>query len=327
MINRRFAMFAWVNVAYNLFVILGGAFVRATGSGAGCGDHWPLCDGQVIPRDPSVEMMIEFGHRLTSGLALIGTLIMLIWAWRTFAPGHILRRSTSVAMAFMIIEALLGAALVILQLVAMDTSLNRALMMALHLVNTFLLLGALTMNAWWASGGAPISLQGRGRLLWLLGVGMVGVCLVGASGAVTALGDTLLHHGALPGGIAQPITRDAHPLVQMRLFHPIIGLLVGVYTLYLGSMVTRLCPSAPARRFTIGLVALFFVQIILGGLTVALRAPIWLQLLHLFMADLVWICLVLLSAVALAKTEERHGHAAIPQSRQAPDTRLRSPGL
>lgn len=301
MSNRRFALFAWANVAYNLLVIIGGAFVRATGSGAGCGDHWPLCDGQVIPRNPDMEMMIEFGHRLTSGLAILGTLIMLIWAFRVYAPGHIVRRSVIVAMAFMIIEALLGAALVILQLVAMDTSINRAVMMALHLVNTFLLLGALTLNAWWASGGAPISLRGQGRIFWPLVLGLVGACLVGASGAVTALGDTLLHHGALPGGIDQPITRDAHPFVQMRLYHPIMGLLLGIYVLFLVRLVTKLCPDPQARRFGTALIVLIFLEIILGGLTVALRAPIWLQLVHLLMADLVWICLVLLGAVALAK--------------------------
>ncbi|PDW04009.1 COX15/CtaA family protein [Candidatus Viridilinea mediisalina] len=304
MINRRFALFAWANVAYNLLVIIGGAFVRATGSGAGCGDDWPLCDGQVIPRNPDMEMMIEFGHRLTSGFALLGTLIMLIWAFRVYIPGHIVRRSVIVAMAFMIIEALLGAALVVLQLVAMDTSINRAVMMALHLVNTFLLLGALTLNAWWASGGAPISLQGQGRLFWPLVLGLVGACIVGASGAVTALGDTLLHHGALPGGIDQPMSRDAHPFVQMRLYHPITGLLLGIYVLYLVRLVTNLCPDPQARRFGTGLVILIFIEIILGGLTVALRAPIWLQLVHLFMADLVWICLVLLSAVALAKPSD-----------------------
>jgi heme a synthase len=300
-VNKRFAAFAWANVAYNLLVIMWGAFVRATGSGAGCGDHWPLCDGQVIPRAPSSEMMVEFTHRVTSGLAILGTLALLIWAFRAYERGHIVRRAAVAAMILMIIEALLGAALVILQLVAMNTSINRAFMMALHLVNTFLLIGALTLTAWWASGGAPIRLRDQGRLLWLLGIGLVGTALVGASGAVTALGDTLLQHGALPGGVAQAITRDSHPLVQMRVIHPIIGILVGIYTLFLARVVTNQRPEPQARWFAWGLVALFFAEIILGGINVALKAPVWMQLVHLLMADLIWICLVLLSAVALAE--------------------------
>jgi cytochrome c oxidase assembly protein subunit 15 len=299
--RSRFAVFAWGNLVYNLFVILWGAFVRATGSGAGCGDHWPLCDGQVIPRAPSVEQQIEFFHRLTSGIALIGAVVLLVWAFRAFGRGHSVRKGATAVMIFMVIEALLGAALVLFELVAMNTSANRAIMMALHLVNTFLLLGALTLTAWWASGGAPLSLRGHGRLPWLLGLGLLGTALVGSSGAVTALGDTLLQHGALPGGVNQPIGVASHPLVQMRVVHPIIGVLVGLYILYLARVVHMLRPEPVAARLAWGLVGLFFAQILLGGLNVTLKAPVWMQLVHLLLADLVWILLVILSAVALAK--------------------------
>ncbi len=304
MINRRFATFAWANLGYNLLVILWGAFVRATGSGAGCGDHWPLCDGQVIPRAPSAEMMVEFFHRVTSGVALLGALGLLIWALRAYERGHTVRAGAISVMVFMVLEALLGAALVLFELVAMNTSITRAFMMALHLINTFLLLGALTLTAWWASGGAPLRLRGQGRLPWLLGIGLVGTALVGSSGAITALGDTLLQHGALPGGVSQPINSSAHPLVQMRAIHPFIGVLVGLYTLYLASVVTSLRPDPATRKFGWGLVGLFFAQILIGSLNVTLKAPVWMQLVHLLMADLVWICLVLLSAVALARPAE-----------------------
>ncbi|MFN8454080.1 MAG: COX15/CtaA family protein [Anaerolineae bacterium] len=67
----RFAKYVWTVLAYNLAVILWGAFVRASGSGAGCGSHWPLCNGEVIPRTPQMETLVEFTHRLTSGLALL----------------------------------------------------------------------------------------------------------------------------------------------------------------------------------------------------------------------------------------------------------------
>lgn len=312
MVRSRFAVLAWANVAYNLLVILWGAFVRATGSGAGCGDHWPLCDGQVLPRAPSTEMLIEFTHRLTSGVALLGALALLIWAFRAYERGHRVRRGALAAMIFMLLEALLGAGLVLFELVAHNASAARAGAMALHLVNTFLLLGALTLTAWWASGGAPISLRGHGRLPWLLGLGLLGTALVGSSGAVTALGDTLLQHGILPGGVNQPIGSGTHPLVQMRIIHPIIGTLVALYTLFLARAVTAYRPEPQARGFAWGLVALFFLQILLGGLNVSLKAPVWMQLVHLLMADATWIALVLLSAVALAVPEP------VPAPRAAP---------
>lgn len=312
--NRRFAIFAWANVAYNLLVILWGAFVRATGSGAGCGAHWPLCDGQVIPRAPGTEQLIEFSHRLTSGVALLGTVALLVWAFRAYERGHHVRRGAVASMVFMLLEALLGAGLVLFELVATNVSAARAVAVALHLANTFLLLAALTITAWWASGGAPIGLRGHGQLPWLLGVGLVGTMLVGSSGAITALGDTLLQLGALPGGVSQPIGPDSHPLVQLRVLHPIIGTLVGLYTIVLARAVTARRTDPTARRFAWGLVGLFCAQILIGGLNVTLKAPVWMQLVHLLMADLTWICLVLLTAVALARPAAITRPAPLPRA-------------
>jgi len=305
-----FATFAWANVAYTIVVILWGAFVRATGSGAGCGDHWPLCDGQVIPRSPGVEQLIEYSHRLTSGLALIGVAALAVWAWRAFPRGHLARRGATASLVFMLLEAAIGAGLVIFQLVEGDTSLARAIVIALHLANTFLLLAVLALTAWWGAGGAPLELRGRGPLLPALAVGLLGTLVVGSSGAITALGDTLLQMGALPGGVSQPLS-GAHPLVQMRVLHPVLGVLVGVYSLFLARLVGREAPGPAARRLAWGMAGLFIAQIALGGLNVSLKAPVWMQLVHLLMADLVWLCLVLLCAVALARTAEAPDRAPV----------------
>jgi heme a synthase len=303
MLNRRFARYAWGVVGFNLLVILWGAFVRASGSGAGCGSHWPLCNGEVVPQAPQIETMIEFSHRLTSGGALLLVLGMLIWAWRAYPRGHVVRSGAAISMGFMVVEALIGAALVLLGLVADNASLWRALILAFHLVNTFLLLGALTLTAWWASGGRPLELRGRGPLLALLVPGLLGVLVVGSSGAVTALGDTLLLNGALPGGVGQPLGQASDPLVQMRVIHPILGMLVGLYTLFLARSVVQRAPTPTVRRFGIALVVLFLAQILGGGLNVTLKAPVAMQLIHLLMADLVWMALVLLSAEALASSQ------------------------
>ena len=91
----RLAKFAWGVLAYNIAVILWGAYVRASGSGAGCGEHWPLCNGVVLPRDPSTATLIEFSHRITSGLALIAVVALLVWVWRACAAGHPSRRAAA----------------------------------------------------------------------------------------------------------------------------------------------------------------------------------------------------------------------------------------
>jgi cytochrome c oxidase assembly protein subunit 15 len=302
--KRRFAAFAWANLAYNLLVIMWGAVVRASGSGAGCGTHWPLCDGQVIPQAPGTAQLIEFSHRVTSGLALIGTVALLVWAFRAYPRGHIVRRGAVASLAFMLLEALIGAGLVLFELVAHNVSVARAVSLGLHLVNTFLLLAAITLTAWWASGGAPLRLRGRGPLPWMFALGLLGTALVGSSGAITALGDTLLQLGTLPGGVVQPIGVGVHPLVQLRIIHPILGIAVGIYALFLARMVLSAAPTLAVRRITYGMAALFMLQILGGGLNVTLKAPVWMQIIHLLMADMAWIGLVLLGAAAFAREPE-----------------------
>lgn len=282
-------------------MILWGAFVRATGSGAGCGDHWPLCDGQVIPRAPDTAQLIEFSHRVTSGLALIGTVVLLIWALRAYPRGHHVRRWAVISMVLMVIEALIGAALVLLGLVADNSSFARAIALALHLMNTLLLLGALTLTAWFAGGNAPIRLHNQGRLPLVLGIGLLGTAIVGATGAVTALGDTLLLFGAVPGDINQPFAPNSHPLVQLRIWHPVLGLLMTIYGWFLARTASVERSDDPrTQRFAWMFIALMFAQVAVGCVNVTLKAPVPMQLFHLFMADLVWMALVLLSASALA---------------------------
>jgi heme A synthase len=95
-------------------VILWGAFVRATGSGAGCGSHWPLCNGELVPRAPQVETVIEFIHRATSGLAFLLVLGLFVLAWRVYPKGDLVRRAAALSFLFIVTEALVGAGLVLL---------------------------------------------------------------------------------------------------------------------------------------------------------------------------------------------------------------------
>ena len=164
--SRKFSQLAWGVLAYNLAVIVWGAYVRASGSGAGCGEHWPLCNGQILPRSPALETLVEFSHRITSGLALLGVLGLAIAARHSFPKGHIVRKGAGLSLIFILTEALIGAGLVLLGLVATNSSFTRAFSMILHLTNTFVLLACLSLTAAWASGlpaprkeGAPKGLS------------------------------------------------------------------------------------------------------------------------------------------------------------------------
>ncbi|HZH89613.1 MAG TPA: COX15/CtaA family protein [Pyrinomonadaceae bacterium] len=299
---NRFAAYAWLVVGVNLFVIVWGAYVRASFSGDGCGSHWPLCNGEVLPTTGLAKTLIELTHRLTSGVALL-LVVGLVWrARRLFPRGHRVRRGAFWSLIFILIEALIGAALVKLNLVAGNASVARAFVMSFHLVNTFVLLGVLSLTAWWAMGGDPVRLRGQGKTGAIFAASLVGTLLIAVSGAVAALGDTLFPASSLAEGIRQDLSPAAHFLVRLRGLHPLFAVGIGCYAVASASYVNNfLRPGLPrARQLTSVLTTLFLLQLGAGILNVVLLAPVWLQLTHLLLADFFWIALVLNSASALA---------------------------
>ncbi len=297
----KFAQFVWFVLAVNLGVILWGAYVRATGSGAGCGSHWPLCNGEVFPRSEQIETLIEFTHRASSGVAFLLVLGMLIWAWRIYPRGNAVRNGAILSMFFMITEALLGAGLVLFELVAENASAARALAISVHLVNTFLLLACISLTAWWASGGEPLKLRTGDTKIWLLAIGFLSVLVLGMSGALTALGDTLFPVSSLEEGIRQDFSSAAHFLIRLRILHPTLAVVVSLYLIVIiGWIISRVknYGSKVLGRLTIFLIVL---QLLAGLINVILLAPVWIQLFHLFLSDTIWICLVLFAANSLTK--------------------------
>ncbi len=299
---NRFAIYAWIVVAWNLVVIMWGAFVRATGSGAGCGSHWPLCNGEIVPHAPQVETLIELTHRATSGIALLMLIALVVWARRRFPAKHLVRRAAYASAVFMILEALIGAGLVLFRLVADNDSIARAVYLSVHLVNTFLLVGALTVTAWWAMGESKrIEVKKQKELAWMFGACLAGTLLLGVSGAVAALGDTLFPARSLAHGFEQDFAPAAHFLVRLRIFHPAIAIAVGAGLIAAATIVARVRPQTETKRLASLLISLVLSQLALGALNVWLLAPIPMQLIHLFLADLLWMALVVLAASALGE--------------------------
>ncbi len=296
-----YAKFAWGVLGYTILVILWGAYVRASFSGDGCGQHWPTCKGALIPVPEDTKMLVEFTHRLMSAIDFLLVLAMLIWALRAYPKGHLVRLGAGLAMTFMVVETLAGAALVLFQWVAYDTSVARAVVMAIHLLITLMLLGALTVNAYWASGGPVARFRGQGPVGFALYLALGAVTLLAASGAVTALGDTLFKAPSLIEGIKQDFSPTAHFLIRLRVFHPLIALSTGVYLLLVAGLVSHLRPHPTVRRYASLLVGLFALQLVLGFLNLILLAPIWMQIVHLLVADLIWITLVLLLLAAFSE--------------------------
>jgi heme A synthase len=259
-----------------------------------------LCNGEVVPRAPGIETIIELTHRATSGVALLLVVALVVWAFRSRPRGHAARPAALWSLIFMLSEAAVGAGLVLFELVADNQSMARALFVATHLFNTFLLLAALTLTARFASGGAPFRLRGQGTLGGGLLLGFFTLLLSGVSGAVAALGDTLFPAVSLAQALEQDLSPTAHLLIRLRIFHPAIAIAAGaiVLSMSLKLLKTRRLPET--SRYALWTGGLVFVQVLAGAVNVLLLAPVWLQVVHLLLADLLWIAFLLLGASALA---------------------------
>ncbi len=296
---KNFTRYAWFVVGYNVLVILWGAVVRATGSGAGCGSHWPTCNGEILHRPERIETLIELTHRLTSALAGLLVLALLIWAFR--APlSRFTRRMAILSFVFILIEGGLGAGLVLLELVADNASTGRAVAIGLHLVNTFVLLAFLALTAWSSGTGRRVALRGQpARLLLMLGAALLATAILSAAGAVTALGDTLFPAESLAEGLRQDFDPTASFLIRLRVIHPALAILTSLFLLVAGQAFMAAAPRA--RRPVLILYAIIAVQVIGGFINVALLAPVWMQIVHLLLADALWLALIVAGAETLGE--------------------------
>ncbi|MEW6273171.1 MAG: COX15/CtaA family protein [Thermodesulfobacteriota bacterium] len=293
--------YAAIVLAWNVAVILWGAFVRATGSGAGCGAHWPLCNGEVLPRAPEVETLIELTHRVTSGVALLLVVGLLVWAVRVRPRGDRARTWAVASMVFIVTEALLGAGLVLFELVAHDASSMRAFAMVAHLLNTFALLAALTLTVRWAAT-PPRAAASAPPLPPLPVAALLAVVAIAATGAIAALGDTLFPARSLAEGLRQDFSATAHFLLRLRVLHPILGVALGALVVATAAVIAVRHAERGVRVTACVVVATVLLQLACGFANLLLLAPVWLQLVHLLLADALWIELVVLTSVVRQAT-------------------------
>jgi cytochrome c oxidase assembly protein subunit 15 len=301
-VRNRYERYIWIVLLYTIVVILWGAMVRATGSGAGCGDHWPLCNGEVIPREPQIETIIELSHRITSGLLLFMVAWMTYQSFKLYPKGNIVRKGAVATLVFVIIEALIGAVLVLFELVAHNASLTRAFSMAAHLVNTLLLLAAMTLTGLWARGvAAPVWHNHRRIAVWTV-VGVLMMMLLGASGGIAALGDTLFPKTSFVDGLYKNLDTTSNILLRLRVAHPAIAVGTGFVMVIIAQLFRGAFPTPQVAKTANILIGAYVAQLVLGTINVVLLAPIPIQILHLFLSNVIWIAFVVLVGLGFAKS-------------------------
>ena len=289
-----------------VLVVLMGAIVRITGSGAGCGQHWPTCNGEVVALPQRLETWIELTHRTTSGLDFIGVLVLAALAF-TLRPRHPARWAAFAALGLMVVEIAIGARLVLLNLVGSNLSLDRVVVMPAHLVTTSLLIGALAAASYFSSearlrceAALPerATNQLKAAMIWVLGAAVL-LMLVSMTGAITALGDTA--YPVQGQGALEHLQNDqavgAHLLGKLRVVHPLLALL-GVAGLWIAASRAREATSAvPVQRLGAALYVGAGLALVIGVTNIWLGAPGYIQVVHLFMACLLWLSIVVLSAM------------------------------
>ena len=291
--------FAWIVLGFFILVVLWGAVVRASGSGGGCGVNWPLCNGDFVPHHPRLATIIEFIHRSTSGICTFLLAGLAFWTFAATPRGHRARRAVMWSVALLIVEALLGALLVLRGYVENNVSSGRVVAQSIHFTNTMLLMAALALTAWflrrppaYAAPESPAASGTRGAAI----LAILATIFVGATGSLAALADTLFPSPSVLAGLTSDFATGSPLLVRMRWFHPAAAIVGLVCVLLL------IRAESPSNRFrgVSGLVlASLALQFFLGAADVLLLAPTWMQVVHLLGADIYWIALVILAARSL----------------------------
>jgi len=305
MTKKFFQRYSWFLVGYNVLVILWGAVVRATGSGAGCGAHWPLCNGEVVPQPQQIETVIELTHRITTTLDGFLVILLVVFAYRLYGKKHAVFRWALASLAFIIIEGLLGRMLVVREWVADDVSVARAVVVAFHLLNTYILLAMLTFTAWTASVRERRIARGDKPANRLLIAGIVSVMIFSAMGAVTALGDTLFPAESLLSDVGKDFDAASHFLIRLRIIHPILAIITSAYLFYVVRFIQGRELGGLVQKRGNWLLAVMAVQVLAGGFTVLLLAPLYMQVTHLLLADTFWISLLIFSAEVFTIPQRR----------------------
>ena len=300
--SHVFALVAWSTLVFNIMVILGGTIVRATGSGDGCGETWPKCGDQFIPPNATIETLIEYSHRASSVLAGLGVALVVILALWFFKKGTIVRRAAVVSGIFLVVEALLGAALVLFGWVDADISAGRLVVVPLHLINTFLLLGSLAVTAWLGSGlPDPTGKTSVSTRRWLLFGGLV-ILVLAVTGALNALADTVFPSESVVGDLSEKFGATAPLLSKLRIFHPLVAIAGGLFVGWVAVSQSR-HRSDRSKKLSSAVTVIIFSQFFIGIANIYFLTPLSLQVIHLLVADVIWVVYVFLSMSVLGERD------------------------
>ena len=301
--SNKLAKFAWITLFYNVIVVVWGVFLRASKSGDGCGKYWLTCHGEVIPTAVELKTVIEFSHRVMSGIdffVVLGLLIAVLVYQKKYSQQ---KWFAILSFFFIVTEALIGAGLVLTGNVAEAITETRPYWAVGHLINTFLLLTFLTLLAWSLSTGKSIDLSKDSKFRTYGAAIFAGMIFVGITGAIAALSNMLYPSETIAEGVAKDFSAESPWIVRLRVFHPLGSVLVSVGIVFVcGWLKKRYEGNDKINKYASAVGLLTIIQVAFGALTLLSGAPMLTQLGHLLLADAIWILWVLTCAETLSRS-------------------------
>jgi heme A synthase len=287
---RTWRQLAWMAAAATFFLIAFGGFVRISESGMGCGDQWPLCNGQLVP-DFSFATFIEFGHRIIAAIvaALVVAVAITARKW-----SHIgdplwtrLRRAGDLAVVLVVVQIMLGAVTVWLELPPASVIIHLGTAM---LLMALLISAALGAGAHTAGRSMKVSDGASGAAWWTAVFGFV---VVLAGGLVANLGAGHACQG-FPACNGSWMPAD-NPLMSIHWGHRLLAYTLFVWALFLPAVVKKRRPGDPgARRVAMTAAVLVVLQLLIAAGMVSMSLPDWMRTVHVALGaavfgSLVWL--------------------------------------
>ena len=279
-----------------------GAIVRISGSGMGCGDHWPRCYGYWFPPLSRPDLIIEVSHRYLASLLLLSLVALLAAAWRrrdqpgVGGPGGVLR-GAALAVALGLSAALLGAMTVKLG--------NAPLATLAHWTVAMSLVASVVATVIRAGGLGGTSARDGGVSMRTKRAAFAGAAL--ALVAVVMGGLTAKYPGAAVACPSFPLC-GTNPDVQgaavhVQLTHRIIAVLLVLHLFGVVMALRKRQESPLLRRVAMIAFSLGILQLLVAGAMIGMRLPPALRSLHEATGVSIWIATFALAYLARIASE------------------------
>ncbi len=274
---RSYLVFLWI---YSILVIVWGAWVRISKSGDGCGTSWPLCNNTIIPDTENTHTLIELTHRLSTGIYGILAILLVIWTFKLYSKQHNIRKISLFILSLTILEALIGAKLVLFGLVGGNTGVDRIIVMSLHQVTSVLLTGSVAKAYY-------LTFTNKINPSYLIATLKIMFLLIVATGGIAALSNTVFPSNSIIEGLMSDLDPNSHILLKLRIIHPILAMTLTFAMLFI---IIKLYKDDP--KYAIKLSIFISIGVVIGLITLITLSPTYMKLIHLTIAHIIWAVIV-----------------------------------